>query len=443
MSGFASLLRTVERRLATAGVNGRTLALALSGGMDSMVLLDVLGTLAPKLGFHLSAMHVHHGLSPHADDWAGFCERECARRGIPLRVEQVRVARDSGLGLEAAARHERYRCLRASGADVVVTAHHLDDQAETVLLHVLRGAGVEGMAAMPVGRSLGADGPLLVRPLLEFTRSALHEAAIEREVRWITDESNTDVRHARNFLRAEVLPLIETRFPAWRETLARVAVNAADAGELAAALAAADLARVLDADGLLVAGVLALTPARRLNVVRHWLRGQGIAMPSRQRLEAGLAQLLDARGDATPCAMLGGATLRRHAGRLLLDGAAATPPGWRACWNGEAALALPDGRTLHFDAVVGNGLARATLTGGLPVAIGFRTGGERLQLAANRPRRALKKLLQEAGMPPWERSRLPLLTIGDDLAWVDGIGIDAVFAAGPGEPGVLPRVGHR
>ncbi len=442
MSRFASLLSSVEQCLATVGVRGSDVTLALSGGMDSMALLDVLSTLAPMQGFRLSALHVHHGLSPNADDWTGFCERECASCGIPLRVERVRVAGDSGLGLEAAARHERYRCLRASGADIVVTAHHLDDQAETVLLQMLRGAGVEGMAAMPVERSLGAEGPLLVRPLLEFTRAALHEAAIEREVRWITDESNADVRHARNFLREDVLPLIETRFPAWRETLARVARNAADASELAAALAAEDLARVLDADGLLVEGVLALTSARRLNVVRHWLRGQGIAMPSRQRLAAGLAQLLDARGDATPCATLGGTTLRRHAGRLLLDGAGATPPGWRACWNGEAALALPDGRTLHFDAVVGNGLARATLSDGRPVAVGFRTGGERLQLAANRPRRALKKLLQEAAMPPWERSRLPLLTIGDDLAWVDGIGVDAAFAAGPDQPGVLPRVGH-
>lgn len=442
MSRFASLLSSVERCLAAVGVTGRHVAIALSGGLDSMVLLDVLGVLAPTQGFRLSALHVHHGLSPNADEWSRFCERECASRGISLRVERVHVAADAGLGIEAAARHERYRCLRASGADVVVTAHHLDDQAETVLLQMLRGAGVEGMAAMPVERSLGGDGPLLVRPVLEFTRAALHEAAIERDVRWITDESNADTRHARNFLREDVLPLIGTRFPAWRETLARVALNAADASELAAALAAEDLARVLDADGLLVEGVMALTAARRLNLVRHWLRGQGIAMPSRQRLEAGLAQLLDARGDATPCAVLSGATLRRHAGRLLLDGAVATPPGWRACWNGEAALPLPDGRTLHFDAVVGHGLARASLTAGRPVVVGFRTGGERLQLAANRPRRALKKLLQEGGVPSWERTRLPLLTIGDDLAWVDGIGIDAAYAAGPGEPGVLPRVGR-
>ena len=441
MSGFASLLRTVERRLATAGVEGRTLALALSGGMDSMVLLDVLSALAPTLRFRLSALHVHHGLSPNAGDWAGFCERECASRGVALRIERVRVAPDSGLGLEAAARHERYRCLRRSGTDVVATAHHLDDQAETVLLQMLRGAGVEGTAAMPFERALGVGGPMLVRPLLDVARADLHAVASERGVRWITDESNADVRHARNFLRANVLPLIETRFPAWRETLARVARNAADAGELAAVLAAGDLARVLDGDGLLVDGVVALSPARRFNVVRHWLRMHGIAMPPRQRLESALTQLLDARCDAAPCTVLGAVTLRRHAGRLLLDPADASPPGWHARWNGEPTLALPDGRTLHFDAVVGDGVSCARLAD-RQVEVGFRIGGERLQLAANRPRRALKKLLQEAGMPPWERSRLPLLRVGGEPAWVDGIGIDAAFAAGPGEPGVLPRVGH-
>ena len=441
MSGFASLRRTVERRLATAGVEGRTLALALSGGMDSMVLLDVLSTLAPMLKFDLSALHVHHGLSPNADDWAGFCERECVSRGVALRIERVRVAPDSGLGLEAAARHERYRCLRRSGTDVVATAHHLDDQAETVLLQVLRGAGVEGTAAMPFERALGADGPMLVRPLLDVARADLHAVAGERGVGWITDESNADVRHARNFLRADVLPLIETRFPAWRETLARVARNAADASELTAALAAQDLLGVLDADGLRAEGVAGLSPARRLNVVRHWLRTHGIAMPPRQRLESSLDQLLDARQDATPFTVLGAVTLRRHAGRLLLDHTDASPAGWRACWNGEPSLVLPDGRTLHFDAVVGGGVSRATLAD-QPVEIGFRTGGERLQLATNRPRRALKKLLQEADMPPWERSRLPLLSVGGELAWVDQIGIDAAFAAGPGETGVLPRVGH-
>lgn len=418
------------------------MALGLSGGLDSMMLLEVLAALASTMGFRLSALHVHHGLSPNADEWADFCARECAARQVPLRIERVQVATDAGLGIEAAARHARYRCLRSSGTDVVATAHHLDDQAETVLLQMLRGAGVEGTAAMPFERVLGAGGPLLVRPLLDVAHADLQAAAIALGLRWITDESNADTRHARNFLRIDVLPVLETRFPAWRETLARVARNAADAGELSAALAALDLAQVADADGLVVDRLVRLTLARRLNVVRHWLRLHDISMPPRHHLENALRQLLDAAPGTAPCAVLGGTTLRRHAGRLRLDPDAAMPAGWTACWNGEPALTLPDGRTLHFDAVVGDGLARATLTAGRPVAIGFRTGGERLQLAANRPRRALKKLLQEAGVPSWERTRLPLLTIGDDLAWVDGVGVDAAYAAGPGEPGVLPRVGR-
>ena len=442
MSAFESLVEQVRRRLATAGLDGRNVAVAFSGGIDSMVLLDALGALAPELGFRLSALHVNHGLSPQADAWTAFCEAECASRGIVLDIHRVVVDRHSGDGLEAAARQARYRCFRASGADVVVTAHHFDDQAETVLLQMLRGAGVEGMAAMPFRRPLGPGAPVLLRPLLEVARKQLLDAADERSLRWVTDESNADPVHARNFLRAGVLPLLETRFPAWRETLNRVARNAADASDLAATVAAEDLGRAVDGAGLRVDALIALAPVRRANLVRHWLRRHGIAMPARKRLDSVVDQLLQARPDGAPSVALGGITLRRHGGRLIVDASATVPEAWKACWTGEASLPLPDGRVLHFDDSVGAGIARARLEAGPPVEAGFRVGGERLQIAAGRPRRALKKLLQESGMPPWERSRLPLLRVGDEVAWVDGIGIDVEFAAGPGEPGVLPWVGH-
>ncbi len=433
MTEAGSLRDRVDRYLAELPLQGRRVVVGLSGGIDSVVLLELMHGLAASRGLVLQAVHVHHGLSRNADAWATFCGELCRERRIPLTVERVAVSRDGGKGIEAAARLARYSVYHALAADCVALAHNLDDQAETVLLQLLRGAGPHGMAGMPAARSLGAG--LLIRPLLDVPRSEIEAFAHAQGLRWIEDESNADTAFARNLLRAEVMPKLEMHYPGYRQSLARAARNAGDAAALADAVAREDLAAVTTADGVEVAALTSLGAIRAANALRYWLREAGVAMPPRIRLEEALRQLSDAPEDAAPEVVLGTHALRRYRGGLRLVPRDAGSGRWSLPWQGESSVALPDGRFVHTQRGVGDGVSQLRLEGRQP-ELRNRHGGERFQVAANRPRRELKKLFQETGIAPWERDRLPLLCVGEQVIWVPGIGIDPGFAAAPGEASV-------
>lgn len=420
--------------------SARRLVVGLSGGVDSVVLLHALRRLRDTLRIEVSAVHVHHGLSPNADSWARFCERLCADLDVVCDVVRVHVARDHPLGLEGAAREARYGVYRAQGGALVALAHHQDDQAETVLLQLLRGAGVRGMSAMPRVREIdGASDVRIVRPLLDVTREEIVRHAQTNRLRWVEDESNADVSYARNFVRRELLPLIRQRFAAAPTTLARAAENAADACRLLDMLAGIDAQSAVDDAGLRVAALRSLPPERTRNLVRWLMEREGFAPPPRERLEEALRQALLARADAKLAVDLGTCVLRRHRGRLRMERPlAAAPARWSCEWHGEERLVLPaDAGSISFEPATGEGLALALLQE--PVTVRARSGGERIRLAVRRGSRTLKNLLQEAGVPHWERDRLPLLFSGDSLVWVPGIGIDCRFAAQPGEAGLLVR----
>jgi len=429
---FERLREHIASQLGRWRLHGRRIAIGLSGGLDSVVLLELLAAVAPAAGVTLSALHVHHGLSPNADAWAASCATLAAQRGVPLEVHRVHVRRDDPLGVEAAARAERHRRYAAADVDAVALAHHADDQAETVLLQLLRGAGAAGIAAMPACRQLTASS-VLIRPLLGITREQLLVCARERGLSWVEDESNEDLRFNRNYLRHAVMPLIAARFPGYRETLARAAVNAADQAALAVRLGDIDLARCADARGLDLAAVAALDEPGRANALRLWLQRAGVTVPSRAQLLEMLAQALEARPDANPAFVLGGHRLRRHRGHLQLVSAVdAGPAGWRVSWKGETTLTLPDGRVLLFDESPGAGV-RADLARRSEAVVACRRGGERLRLRVGGPHRTLKNLFQESGIPAQSRPWLPLLYIGGDLAFAAGLGADVRFVrAGPG-----------
>lgn len=433
MNAVDALPGRVARSLAGIPLQGRRVVVGLSGGVDSMVLLEVMTGLAAPLGFVLGALHVHHGLSRNADAWAAFCADQCERRGIAFALERVTVARDTGTGREAAARAARYAAYARCGADAVALAHHLDDQAETVLLQALRGAGPHGLAGMPSVRPLGDA--LLLRPLLDVPRSAIEAFARARGLAWVEDESNADTAHSRNLLRAEILPRLERHYPGYRDSLARAARNAGEAAALADEVALADRAGVLQDDGLVADRLLGLGSARAGNVLRHWLREAGVTMPPRIRLAEAVRQLAGAPADAQPEIVLGTHVLRRYRGCIRLLPHHPEHPGWSVPWCGEADLTLPGGLRVVAHEGEGEGIARARLQGRSAVWCS-RRGGERFQVAANRPRRELKKLFQEHGVAPWERDRLPLLHVDGHLAWVPGIGTDPAFAAAPGEASV-------
>jgi tRNA(Ile)-lysidine synthase len=336
-------------------------------------------------------------------------------------------------GLEAAARAARYRAYAEQDADVIVLAHHLDDQAETLLFRLLRGAGVHGLAAMAAQR---ADaGPAILRPLLAVGRDTLLDYARAHAVGHVEDDSNADLDLTRNWLRHEALPLLETRFPASRAVLARTAGQLAESAGLLDDLAALDLAAAGQGGGLRLDALARLGPARARNLLRYWLAGVTGALPGRAWLAEALAQVGEAGPDRHPVLMLAGHALCREGGRLVLAAPTAAPAGeWR--WRGEAELALGEYGRLLFRPAVGEGLAAA----GRPAEgarVGWRQGGERLRPDCRRPLRTLKNLLREAGVPAGQRGGRPLLWYGDRLAWVAGIGVDCASQAGPGQPGWL------
>ena len=407
----------------------------LSGGLDSVVLLEVMAAESRVSGRALSAVHVHHGLSPHADRWAEFCARLCAAHGLKLTVERVQVDRRSGMGLEAAARAARYAVYAARSEPIVALAHHADDQAETIMLQLLRGTGLKGVAAMPEMRTLPGSAVRLYRPFLAIARSTLAEHARARNLQWIEDESNAERIHDRNYLRHEIVPLLDARFPAWRENTARLGRHAAQAGELLDELARIDGAErepealALDAK---------LSEARRANALRAFLARMGRAMPSEARLAEMARQLYGARPDARVRIDHDGISLVRHRGRVLVEGGLATLAPWSVPWHGERDVDLGGERgKVHFEPATGEGLgAEAIATGSWH--FGPRGGGERLRPAAGKRTRTLKNLLQEAAIPAWHREKLPLLFDGERLVWAPGIGMDADYACEPGATGLLP-----
>jgi tRNA(Ile)-lysidine synthase len=410
------------------------IAVALSGGRDSAALAAAVAALPGVRAREPFAIHVHHGLSPHADAWAASCASLCESLGMPLVVRRVAVDARDPEGVEAAARRVRYRALadaaREAGATAILLAHHQDDQAETLLLQLARGSGPHGLAGMPEARA-DASGILWLRPLLGVPRRVVDAWVRSRGLAFVDDESNASPRHRRNALRLEVVPGLARVFPGYPGTLARAAALQAEAAALIDELAVQDLAPLDDGGRLDVAGLARLPAHRARNALRHFLRREGLRAPSAARLASLAGQLALARPDARTEFVHDGVRFGVHRGRLgrRPEAVAAFERGWQ----GEALLALPHG-CLAFVEAIGAGLAASALEGAR-VVVRSRAGGERLALNPARPRRALKAWLRESGLPPWQRAALPLVFCGDALAAVAGLGVDVAFRAGPDAPG--------
>ena len=413
------------------------LTLALSGGVDSVALLHALLALRANHPFHLNVVHVHHGLSAHADVWADFCTDLCAAHALDLTVHRVRIARDDAAGIEAAARRERQAIFAALDTDFLLTAHHLNDQAETLLLQLLRGAGPKGLAAMAALQARRGWRARHWRPLLDVTRADLLDYARGHQLAWVEDESNRDARYRRNALRQSVLPLLNTYFPGADATLARAAGLQAEAAVLLDDLARQDAATAIADARLDCACLDVLSRPRARNLLRYFIEQHGHPQPNQRQLNEALQQLRDARQDARVCVSLGRDALWRYrGGAYLVPVAPAYAEPVR--WQGEAVLRVPAaGIAVRLEAVDGAGLKRSLLEAS-EVTLGVRQGGERLRLYPGGPHRSLKNLLQEHAIPPWQRDHLPLLWCNGKLLWAAHIGLDADARAAPGEAGVQP-----
>ncbi len=416
-----------------------TLLLALSGGLDSVVLLHLLAEAKTKIPFTLHALHVHHGLSPNAESWAEFCAAQCSQLDVPLKIVHVHVAKNpdyknSEQGIEAEARQLRYQALfdytiDERLPDFVLTAHHQDDQAETLLLQLFRGAGVKGLASMAA-----VDKPRrLLRPLLNVSRQTLQDYALQRHLAWCDDESNDNTQYDRNFLRHEVMPVLASRFKGLQAVLARTAAHMAEASEMLEALAAQDAEKILTDNTLCLQGLSQLSHARAKNLLRWWFAQNDIAMPASDYLNEIIAQLLQSKKDADLDIKLQHLVLRKYQQRAYLCPDIPVQP-FDLVWNGEPELTLPNGGKLLFREVVGAGLALKH--GATKLRITNRDGGERFKPDALRPTRTLKYLLQEINMPPWQRIRIPLIYWHDQLACVPGVGVTHELQAQAHESGL-------
>jgi tRNA(Ile)-lysidine synthase len=421
-----------------------SVAIAYSGGLDSSALLHLAAQYAAASDITLFAFHVHHGISPNADAWLAHCEAACAALGVRFAARRVTLEKSKS-GVEAAARKLRYAALgalcREHGVRLLLTAHHLDDQAETVLLQLLRGSGTAGLSGMDAANAapelLGNPDLVMARPLLPVARLQLEAYVGAFGVAYVEDESNTHPRYARNALRHQVMPALAAAFPGYQERFARSAAHAQSAQRLLTELAGQDLAGCLVDECIDVARLRAMSLDRAYNMLRHWFGLRALRMPSTAWLGEMVTQLVEARHDAQLLVTHPDCHIRRHRDRLyitpkLADLAGQRDPddegilvkeGERFRWNGEASLAFPAyGGVLHFESA-GQGFEAGWLRA-QPLLIDFRKGGERLKPAANRPTRPLKYHYQACDVPAWERERLPIVSSGKDLLFAAGIGMD-------------------
>ncbi len=411
------------------------LVVALSGGADSTSLLSA-AQAADFRDLPLRAVHIDHGMQAAAAEFRASCSKLCERLGVPLTIFSVSVQAERGVSLEAAARAARYAALAAALApkECLLTAHHREDQAETLLLQALRGAGVKGLSAMPICRRFAAGWhvrPLLDVPMCELTRFG----AVLADSKSI-DPMNQDLRFDRSYLRGQVWPRLVQRWPGAGIALSRTARHMAEAQALLDSAAAADVARLRDGEALLIPGLRTLPPLRRMNAVRFWLYEADVEPPPAARLSEALRQVLDADLDQLPAVVWGNSALRRYRHRLFLT--PATPPRldgarpWAVFANSRLDLGWPLGSLMWVPQI--GGIAAA----GLPeiLIVRRRDGGETLRPRRLAKTQSVQHLCQLHGVLPWMRDALPLVFAGDALIAVADLWEDARFRVAADAPGL-------
>ncbi len=419
--------------LETGANKPKRYVIALSGGLDSTVLAAALAATREVHGKALYAVHIDHQLHAESAEWNGQCRELAVRLGIDFIAESVDVDSESGSGLEAAARVARYTALAAHirPGDWLLSAHHRDDQAETLLLNLMRGSGPAGLAGIGLINPFASG--WLVRPLIDVSRAALEKFATDVKLDWIEDPSNEDRRFDRNYLRHEILPRLEGRWPDVVARLARSADLAGEAATLLEDLADFDLRAIGDRpERINIDGLVQLSRARQGNLLRYALRRAGLPLPGAARLAAVLDQLVPAKEDAQPVVTWPGAEIRRYRGKLYalsVEGARVQPEEGSVLRGtplelsqGLGILSLSPGAALGLDeAVIERGLT-----------VHYRRGGEQFRPAGQGHTKKLKKLLQESGIVPWMRERVPLLYAGEQLVAVADLWVAADAASEPG-----------
>ncbi|WP_455216957.1 tRNA lysidine(34) synthetase TilS [Kaarinaea lacus] len=414
---------------------------AYSGGLDSHVLLHALASDRERMGgAELIAIYVNHGLSPNSEQWAEHCEIQCNNLDVTFRQYKVDATPDEGESPEAVAREVRYNAFSEfmKPGDCLLTAHHQDDQAETLLIQLLRGAGPRGLAAMPVISDFASGWH--ARPMLGIGRAELEEYANMHKLQWVNDESNFDTGFDRNYLRHEVMPLLKQRFPSAAATLSRTSQLCAEAAELLAESARQDYRSVdLGENRLSVNDLYELGELRARNVLHQWFRDHGFATPAAAHMQRVWEDVVCTADDSCPLVSWHDVEVRRYRDVIYVSHEmkphdASQELQWRIEEPLEiTGLGLLTTKSQRADD--GSLCLSEQLLAGRGVDVRFRQGGEEIQPAGRQGHHILKKLFQEEGIPPWERDRLPLLYLGDELIAVADLWIAEGFQAEPGSLG--------
>lgn len=433
MNFSPAILESLLQELQDVAAPPARYVVAFSGGLDSTALLHALGELGSTVP--IVAIHINHGMQEDAAVWQAHCRTAADAFGVACETIEVNVQLESGKGPEASARDARYGALlsRLHDDDWLISAHHREDQAETLLLNLIRGSGPAGVAGIGDIRRFGPG--WLARPLLNIDRDALRRYAEEHALKWVEDPSNVDRRFDRNFLRHEILLRLHARWPDIAARLQRSAGHAGEASQLLGELAAIDLERFGGrAERLPVDGLVKLTDARKRNLLRYCLRTLGLATPTALQLERVLTEVIPARADAQPLVSWPGGAVRRYRNHLyLLQDNLAEPLASQPVSGATVQLGRGLG-TLSFAPAAGIGLAKAIVETGLTLRA--REGGEEIRLSGQGHTKKLKKLLQEEGVVPWMRDRIPLIYAGEQLVAVGDLWIAADASA---EQGVSVR----
>lgn len=427
-----NLLHQVQNFCAREGFE-RGFVVAYSGGVDSHVLLHLLVELRKIYSFKLRAIHIHHGIHMHACAWAAHCEEVCRDYHVDCVVKSIKLPEQKGKSLEAIARDGRYRACADELAlgEILLTAHHQDDQAETVLLQLMRGAGTKGLAAMPSLKRLGSG--FLGRPLLGATRALLMQYANMHGLSFVVDSSNATLQASRNYLRHVVMPTLKTRWHSASSVLARSAKHCASAEQLLWEFACDYLAKLQgDAEGTLsVCRLLALSPGMRRHLLRTWIARAGFLLPSEKKLES-INNLLLARSDANPVVKWAEIEVRRYRDDLFIMQALLPQNAQKiVMWDMTTSLFIPALGRLEVNLVNGEGLSPSLG----PVSVGFRQGGESFFIPG-RGKCKLKNLYQEWGIPPWKRDRIPLIYVGTTLISIPGLFTHSAYVVNKEEVGL-------
>ena len=395
--------------------------LAYSGGLDSTVLLHLLTQLRSQLSADLRAIHINHQLSDHSESWVAHCKRQCDVLEIPIEVRKVDIEKHAHLGIEGAARQARYQVFESivEPSDLLLTAHHRDDQIETLFLQLLRGSGPHGLAAMPKHRTIGSG--TLFRPLLDFDRIELEAYAQQEKLLWIEDDSNLTDKFDRNYLRNQIIPLFKARWPSLTKVGARVIEIQAEQTELADELAEIDLKTVegQQPTQVSISKLLEMSEVRQSNVLRYWIRLLGYQVPSVSVLKQVRAQMLSAQEDRMPLVAWDGCELRRYRDALFIMSPLATDASEQSySWSVSQSLHMPEiDLTLDRKALVELGV---DLELDEVLQVRFRQGGESCKQKGHVETKTVKQLFQEFAIPPWQRSRIPLIYRGNSLIAIWG-----------------------